>query len=84
MTDDPDFLDRVERSHERWTGEQWSPEKTLDSFMLHGRAKRIEALEQLDAAVKEAGTTNLREYSRLTRLQRDMESKHQAMIKSGR
>jgi hypothetical protein len=79
-----DFLEKVEKTHERWTGEQWSPEKTLDSFPLYGKAKRIEALEQIDAAVKAADTSNLREYTRLTRIQRDAEFKHQMLIKNRR
>jgi hypothetical protein len=51
---------------------------------LYGKTKRIEALEQIDAAVKSADTSNLREYTRLTRLQRDVELQHQLLIKNGR
>jgi hypothetical protein len=79
-----EFLERVEKTHERWTGEEWSPEKTLNNFALYGKTKRIEALEQIDAAVKSADTSNLREYTRLTRLQRDVELQHQLLIKNGR
>jgi hypothetical protein len=79
-----EFIEKVGKSHERWTGEQWSPEKTLDNFPLYGNAKRIEALEQIDAAVKDADTSNLREYTRLTRLQREVELQHQMLLKNGR
>jgi hypothetical protein len=81
-----DFLEKVEKSHARHTGETWSAEKTLDNFPLYGRAKRIEALEQLDAAVKETPATEgaLRRYTKLTGLQRDLEHMHQLMIRNGR
>jgi hypothetical protein len=85
MSDD-DFIEKVEKSHERWTGEQGSPERTLDAFPLYGRAKRIEALEQIDLAVKETSATDgaLRRYTQLTALQRDMERLHQLMIRNGK
>jgi hypothetical protein len=79
-----DFLEKAKKTHERWTGEPWSPEIALDSFPLYGKAKRIEALEQIDAAVKASDTSNLREYTRLTRIQRDAEFEHQMLIKNGR
>lgn len=72
-----DFLEKVEKTYERWTGEEWSAEKTLDNFLLYGKTKRIQALEQLDEAVKTADTSNLRDYARLTRIQREAEARHQ-------
>ena len=85
MSDD-DFIERVEKNHERWTGEKWSPEKTLENFPLYGRAKRIEALEQIESAVKATNPTmgDLRRYSQLTALQREVENLHQRMIKEGK
>jgi hypothetical protein len=82
---DNDFMKRVAKSHERWTGQEWSPEKTLENFPLYGKAKRIEALEQIDAAVEAANPEgNLREYARLTRLQREVQLQHELMLKNGR
>jgi hypothetical protein len=79
-----EFLEKVEKSHARWTGEEWTPEATMKNFPLYGKAKRIEALEQIDAAVRDADTSNLREYTRLTRLQREVELQHQLLLKNGR
>jgi hypothetical protein len=86
MSDEPDFIERVEKTHERWTGEQWAPEKTIETFSLYGKAKRIEALEQLDGAVNATNPTtgNLRRYSMLTGLRRDLEAMHQLMIREGK
>jgi hypothetical protein len=84
MSDD-DFIERVEKSHERWTGEQWSPEKTLENFPLYGRAKRIAALEQSDQALREeAERGSLPRYTRLARLHTDLENIHQKLVKVGR
>jgi hypothetical protein len=85
MSDDH-FIDKVEKSHERWTGESWSPEKTRENFALYGKAKRIQAMEQLDDAVKQEPATdgNLRRYTQLTSLQRDLERMHNLMIRNGR
>lgn len=86
MQDDDDFLKVIETTHERWTGESWSPEKTLENFVVYGRAKRIAALEQLDGAVKSTTPTqgNMRRYATLTALQREAERLHQMMIRNGR
>jgi hypothetical protein len=81
-----DFIEKVEKTYQRWTGEEWSPDATVRNFALYGKAKRIEALEQIDGAVKATNPTGgaLREYARLTRLQRDVEELHQRLIKEGR
>ncbi|MFY9953785.1 hypothetical protein [Bradyrhizobium sp.] len=78
-----EFLEKVQKSYERHTGEAWSPEKTLQNFPLYGRQKRIEALSQIDEAVKDADTSNLRQYTKLTRLQREVELQ-QMLLKNGR
>jgi len=84
--DDDDFIKQVEKHYERWTGESWEPEKALKNFPLYGRAKRIESLEQIDAAVKAADPSpgKLRQYAKLTALQREAETLHQMMVKNGR
>jgi hypothetical protein len=81
-----DFIEKVEKSYERHTGQEWSPEKTRENFALYGKAKRIQAMEQLDDAIKETPATEgaLRTYTRLTGLQRDLERMHQMMIRNGR
>ena len=58
--------------------------KDLGQFIALRRAKRIQALEQLDDAVKTADTSNLREYAKLTRIQREAEARHQLALKHGR
>jgi hypothetical protein len=79
-----EFIKKVSKSWERHTGEEWSPERTLQNFPLYGKSKRIEALSQIDEAVKDADTSNLREYTKLTRLQREVELQHQMLLKNGR
>jgi hypothetical protein len=81
---EPKFLEKVATSYERWTGDEWSPEKTVSNFALYGRAKRVEALEQIDRAVQEASTADLRNYARLTRLHRQVEDLHRRMTSEGR
>ena len=83
MSDD-DFIERVSKSHERWTGKEWSLETTRRNFAAYGKSKRIEALELIDTAVKEADTTNLRDFARLTRLRTDLERDHQDYVRNGR
>ena len=84
--EDDDYLERIEKSYERHTGESWFPEKTLENFPLYGKAKRIEALEQLEGAVKSTTPTevNMRRYATLTALQREAERLHQMMIRNGK
>lgn len=82
MTDD--FLERLERSHKNWTGGEWSAEAVLDHFMLYSPAKRIEAIEQVEAECRAADTSNLRRYSELASLRRAMNSQHQAGLKVGK
>jgi hypothetical protein len=80
---EPKFLDEVAKAYERWTGDEWSPEKTLVNFVKYGRAKRVVALEQIDRAVQAASTADLREYTRLTSLQRQVEDLHKRMTREG-
>jgi hypothetical protein len=85
MSDDH-FIDKVHKSWERHTGEEWSPERARENFALYGKAKRIQALEQLDEALKQEPATagNLRRYTQLTALQRDFEQIHQMQTKVDR
>jgi rubrerythrin len=79
-----EFLEKIEKSHERWTGKEWLREDTLRNFAVYGKAKRIESLDMIDAAVEAADTADLREYSRLTRLKADLEREHQLLVRNGR
>jgi hypothetical protein len=79
-----EFLEKVQKNFRRHTGSDWSPEVGLENFALYGRQKRVEALTMLDDAVREASTSSLREYSRLTRVQTDFEDLHERMIREGR
>jgi hypothetical protein len=72
-----DFLAKVERSHDLWSpNESWTPEKTVEHFQLFSPAKRVEALQQLDDAVRTADTSSLRKFAKLTRLRTDLENVH--------
>jgi hypothetical protein len=81
-----DFIEKVEKSYARHTGQEWEPQKTLETFPLYGKKQRIAALEQLDDAIKTVPATEgaLRQYTRLTSLQRDLERMHQMMLRNGR
>jgi hypothetical protein len=80
----PDFLDRVAKTQELWTGEEWQPEHTVEAFGLFGVGKRIEALEQIDQALAVADTSNIKRYTRLTSLRRDLANVHHELRKIDR
>jgi hypothetical protein len=81
---DEDFIDRFERISKNWTGESWTPERTLQEFQMFGHAKRSEILDQLDEAMPDASSGNLRRYVDLTSLRDDMGTIHHALRKAGR
>jgi hypothetical protein len=80
----PDLIDGFERTSQNWTGESWTPEKSIEQFQLYGAAKRATILDQLDDALRTADTSNLRNYTRLTSLRRDLSNVHHAQRKVGR
>jgi hypothetical protein len=84
MSDDRDFLDRVNSSWQNWTGENRSPDDVIGEFHLYGGAKRAEALDLIDQEFAAADTSDLRKYSELVRMRREMKNIHHTLRKAGR
>jgi hypothetical protein len=61
-----------------------TPDEIIEEFHVYGHAKRAAALDQLDAALADADTSNLRKYARVTSLRRDLGRAHEALRKAGR
>ena len=82
-----DFLERVDRAAQNWTGQSRGPDQIESDFYLYGHTKRAEALDQLDEHLRKLGSVegeSLRSYTRLTSLRRNLGRAHGALIKVGR
>jgi hypothetical protein len=83
-----DFLQRVDQAAQNWTGQSRGPDQIESDFHLYGHTKRAEALDQLDEHLRKLGSVegeaNLRGYTRLTSLRRNLGRAHGALIKVGR
>ncbi len=86
MPDDRDFLERIEDTWKNWHGEEWSPEKQRQYFLLHGPAKRAAALDQFDTELRNIEPTleNLRRISEMVELRQTMDDDHHRALKTGR
>ena len=82
--DEPDFIERAEKISENWTGEAFSPERTLEEFHLYGHAKRAAALDQFDTELANTNPSNLRRYAELNDLHRRMRTAHANLRSVGR
>ena len=82
MTDK--FIDRVKRSHELRTGQEWGTDDTVSTFRLYSVEKRVEALEQVREAKAQADTSSMRDYARLCRLETDLEAEHRTLLDAQR
>jgi hypothetical protein len=82
--ENPDIIERIEKISRNWTGEEWTPDRALDEFHLYGHAKRVAILDDFDAELQNADTSNLRRYSDLTLLRRQMDNAHHALRKANR
>jgi hypothetical protein len=82
--DKRDLLDKMADSHKNWTGEEFNPDTVVERFQLFAPGKRIEALEQLDTELNSADTSNLKRYTKLTSLRRDLGNVHHNLRKVNR
>ena len=85
MSED-DFLQRVDQAARNWTGEGRGPDQIAADFHLYGHSKRAEALDQFDEHLRKLGSVegDLRGYSRLSALRRNLGKAHSTLIKAGR
>ncbi len=79
-----DFVERAERVSKNWSGESWTPDRTLSEFQLYGPAKRAEYLDAIDEQLRTADTANLRRYATLVNMRRQMDHIHHSFRKVGR
>lgn len=84
-----DFLKRLNQAGQNWFGEDRGPDDVKRDWHIYGHSKRAEALDTLDDHLR--GMTDvapageeLRNFSRLTRLRRELGDMHQALIKANR
>ncbi|WP_426525039.1 hypothetical protein [Bradyrhizobium sp. McL0615] len=85
MADDRSLFTRLEDIRRNWYGENdWSPKKTVEDFAYFDGATRADALDTLDHAMAEIDTTDLRQYSEMSGLHRDLNRIHQSLLKVGR
>jgi hypothetical protein len=87
MTDDRNFLERVESITEHAMGEPAAVNEIVDNFALYGLGKRVAALENLDAELSgeiASGSHSLRRHVRMMELRRKMAGVHHALRKAKR
>lgn len=82
--DDRSFEERMQSNFRNRTGEDWTPQKTVDSFTLYGPEQRAQALDQLDVEISRTEVGNnpsamKTAASRLT-LKRQLQSLHHKML----
>jgi hypothetical protein len=78
------FMDRTEQTWKDWGNGEWSQEACLDHFTLHGPVKRIEALGHIREQLRTVDPSNIRDAADLTALRRNLDQRHQALLKVGR
>ncbi len=78
----------IEQTANYWRnrGLEWSPENTVENFTLYGPRKRADALDQLDSELAKVEPTagDLREYTEMVGLRRNLDSVHHALLKANR
>jgi hypothetical protein len=85
MTDDTrPFEERLQSSYRNRTGEDWTPQKTVDGFALYGPQQRAEALDQLDLEISRTEVDNnpsaMKTAAQRLALRRELQSLHHQMI----
>jgi hypothetical protein len=87
MSDDRDFIERVESITGNLYGEPMSSDRMADNFALYGAKKRVAALERFDGELGgeiDSGSHSLRRHVRLMELRRRMGNVHEALRKARR
>ncbi|UPJ31012.1 hypothetical protein [Bradyrhizobium sp. CW1] len=82
--DERSFEDRMQGNFRNRTGEDWSPQKTVDSFTLYGPEQRAQALDQLDVEISRTEISNnptaIKTAASRLALKRELQSLHQKML----
>ena len=82
---EPDILDNLDQFARNWSGddtEGQGAQNLLENFHLFGHAKRSEMLDEFDGKLKDADTSNIGRYARVTNLRRKMGHIHHELIKA--
>lgn len=78
------FEERMQSAYRNRTGEDWTPQKTVDSFALYGPQHRAEALDQLDAEISRTEVNNnpsaIKTAAQRLALKRQLQSQHHKML----
>jgi hypothetical protein len=82
--EDRNFIDVAGDVSRNWSGEAVTPEGILNEFQLFGPAKRAGILDDVDADYRNADTSDLRKFSDMATLRRNMQKVHHALRKAGR
>jgi hypothetical protein len=86
--DDRNSIDIAKDVSRNWSGEEMTPAGILNEFELHGHAKRVGILDQIDQDFRDASPSSdpsaLRKYSELVTLRREMQRRHHTLRKAGR
>jgi hypothetical protein len=82
--EDRNFIDAARDISRNWSGEAVTPEGMLNEFQLFGHAKRAEILDNVDSDYRDADTSDLRKFSDMATLRRNMQKVHHALRKAGR
>ncbi|OSJ16840.1 hypothetical protein BST63_10560 [Bradyrhizobium canariense] len=82
--DDRNFIDDARDISKNWSGEEITTDGMLQEFQLYGYEKRSGILDQVDKDYHKADTSDLRKYSEIVRLRRNMQQVHHTLRKAGR
>ncbi|MET4526530.1 hypothetical protein [Bradyrhizobium sp. JR18.2] len=82
--DDRNFVETARDISKNWDGEELTPDGMLQEFQLYGYAKRSGILDQIDKDYQKADTSDLRKYSEMAMLRRNMKQVHHTLRKAGR
>jgi hypothetical protein len=86
--DDRDLTQQLEDTYRNWTGGKWTPQVTVNQFMIRGPGRRAQVLDQFDAEFRklEPGDSenSLRKISELTDLRAELDVVHNRLLRSGR
>ncbi|XSC46797.1 hypothetical protein ACF1BQ_014595 [Bradyrhizobium sp. RDT10] len=85
MADDTrSFEERMQSGYRNRSGEDWTPQKTVDSFALYGPQQRAEALDQLDLEISRTEVSSnpqaIKTAAQRLALRRQLRSQHQEML----
>jgi hypothetical protein len=87
MTDNYDertFEERMQSGFRNRTGEDWTPQKTVDSFARYGPEQRAQALDQIDFEISRTELSNnpqaIKTAAQRLALKRQLQALHHQML----